>query len=107
LLDPQAVDERVDEGREVVAGWEDDWGNMRVLDGEFGDIVHSFVASNAAVSLRPNEGYIAVGGFQIKLYVDSPDQRVRRIDISDSEEGCKRGRSNENVLRQGRLSSGE
>jgi len=62
LLGPPAVDERVDEGREIVAGWEDVWGDTEVLDGEFGSSVDTFVASNAAVSRSPNEGYIAVGG---------------------------------------------
>jgi len=37
-----------------------------------------------------------------KLYVDSLDQRVQRIDISDSEESCKRARSDEEVLRMGK-----
>jgi len=53
LLDPQAVDERVDEGREVVAGWEDVWGDKGVFGGEFGSPAHSFITSNAAVSRRP------------------------------------------------------
>jgi len=42
-LGPQAVDERVDEGREVVAGWVDVWGDTRVLGGEFGGPVNSFI----------------------------------------------------------------
>jgi len=53
----------VDEGREVLAGWKDVWGDTRVLHGEFGGPVDSFVASNAAVSLSPNQGYISVEGF--------------------------------------------
>jgi len=48
-LGPQAVDERVDEGREVVAGWKHVWEDTRVLGGEFGGPVNSFIASNAAV----------------------------------------------------------
>ena len=64
-------------------------GDTRVLGGEFGDPVESFVASNAAVSRSSNESYIAVGGAQIKLYVGSLDQRVRRIDISDSGGGLR------------------
>jgi len=62
-LSPQAVDERVDEGREVVAGWEDVWGDTRILGGEFGGPVNSFIASNAAVFRSPNEGHMAVGAF--------------------------------------------
>ena len=63
-------------------------GDTRVLGSEFGGLVNSFIASNATVSRSPNEGHLAVGGFWIKLYVDSLDQRVRRIDVLDSEEGC-------------------
>ena len=65
MLGPQAVDERVDEGREAVADWEDVWGDTRVLGGEFGGPVNSFIASNAAVSRNPNEGQMAVGGFRL------------------------------------------
>jgi len=61
-LGPQAVDGRVDEGREVVVGWEDVW-DTRVLGGDFGGPVNSFIASNAAVSRSPNESHKAVGGF--------------------------------------------
>jgi len=64
-LSPQAVDERVDEGREVVAGWKDVRGDTRVLGGEFGGSVNSFIASNAAKSRSPNEGHMAVGGFRL------------------------------------------
>jgi len=64
LLSPQAVDERVDEGRKVVAGWEDVWRDTRVLGGEFGGLVDSFIASNAAGSRSLNEGYIPVGRFR-------------------------------------------
>ena len=62
-MGPQAVDKRMDEGREVVAGWEDVWRDTRVLDGEFGGPVNSFIANNAAVSRSPNEGHMVVGGF--------------------------------------------
>jgi len=62
-LGPQAVDERVDEGRAVVAGWEDVWEDTRIVGGEFGGPVNSFIASNAAVSRSPNEGYMVVEGF--------------------------------------------
>jgi len=61
-LGPQAADERVDEGREVVPGWEDVWGDTRVLGGEFG-LVNSFITSNAVVSRSPNEGHTVVEGF--------------------------------------------
>jgi len=61
LLGPQAVDERVDEGREVVEDWEDVWRDTRVPVGEFGGPVDSCIASNSAVSQSPNEGHIAVG----------------------------------------------
>ena len=38
-------------------------GDKRVLGGEFGVPVNSFIASNAAVSRSPNEGHMAVRGF--------------------------------------------
>ena len=56
MLGPQAVDETVDEGREVVAGWEDVWGDTRVFGGEFGGPVNNFIANNAAASQSPNQG---------------------------------------------------
>ena len=65
MLGPQAVDERVDEGREVVAGWEHVWGVTRVLGGEFGGPVNSFIASNVAVSPSPNEVHMTVGSFRL------------------------------------------
>jgi len=38
----QAVDKRVDEGREVVVGWEDVCGDTRVLGDGFGGRIDSF-----------------------------------------------------------------
>ena len=67
MLGPQAVDERVDEGREFMAGWENVRGDKRVLDTEFGGPVYSFVATNAAISRSPDQGYIAVGGFRLSI----------------------------------------
>ena len=59
-------------------------------------------SSNAAVFRSPNEGHVAFGGFYIRSYVDSLDRRVRRLDILNSEEGCERVRSDEEVLRMER-----
>ena len=62
-MGPQAVDEKADEGREVMADWDDVWEDTRGFGGEFGGPVYSFAASNAARSPSLNEGYIVVGGF--------------------------------------------
>jgi len=51
LLGPQAVDERVDEGREVVTGWEEVWGDTRVFCGEFGGPVDSFIGPGAQMKV--------------------------------------------------------
>jgi len=60
LLVLQAVDQRVNEGREVVVGWEDVWMGMKVLSDALGCPVYNFVASNVAVSRNHDEVYIAV-----------------------------------------------
>jgi len=49
LLSPQTVDERGDEGREVVAGWEDAWGRYEGPWWQLGGSVNSFIANNAAI----------------------------------------------------------
>ena len=78
-------------------------GDTSVLGGEVGGPVDCFVASNAAVCRSPNEGHMSVGGFRLScMWIRWTRGCEELTSWIDSEEGCERVRSDEEVLRMGR-----